>query len=132
MHRRFREQSHPEIRFAPETLEILQRYRWPGNVRELENVVERMAVLNTTDVIRPDAIPERFREANGASLAPTRMHTWQFKAAKSRFERDWLSGILKSSGGNMAEAARRAGMDRAQFFRLAKRHEMAPLRNNPQ
>ncbi len=130
--RRFRDSSRPEIRFAPETLEILQQYRWPGNVRELENIVERMAILNTSDVIGPDAIPERFREPNHKLRPPNRTQIWQFRAAKSQFEREWLSAILNSSRGNMAEAARRADMDRAQFFRLAKRHKMTLQSSRPQ
>ena len=130
--RRFRDSSRPEIRFAPETLEILQQYRWPGNVRELENIVERMAILNTSDVIGPDAIPERFREPNHKLRPPNRTQIWQFRVAKSQFEREWLSAILNSSRGNMAEAARRADMDRAQFFRLAKRHKMTPQSSRPQ
>ena len=33
------------------TLEQLERYNWPGNVRELENVIQRIVVLGTDDVL---------------------------------------------------------------------------------
>ncbi len=36
---------------APETLEVLRRYRWPGNVRELQNEIQRVIAL--TDPGRP-------------------------------------------------------------------------------
>ena len=41
---------------APDTLELLRRYRWPGNVRELENVL-RGACLVAEDVIPPHRPP---------------------------------------------------------------------------
>jgi two-component system response regulator AtoC len=39
--------DHPFQRgpFAPETIELMERYAWPGNVRELENFVKRYVVL---------------------------------------------------------------------------------------
>jgi DNA-binding NtrC family response regulator len=47
--------------FAPETQTLLCNYRWPGNVRELRNVIERAAVISTTDRLEPEDLPERVR-----------------------------------------------------------------------
>jgi transcriptional regulator with GAF, ATPase, and Fis domain len=47
---------HKEIRgFAPETVEMLQRYDWPGNVRELQHAVERAVILSTDPILHPAA-----------------------------------------------------------------------------
>ena len=34
----------------------LLAYHWPGNVRELANVMERVALLSTTETITPDML----------------------------------------------------------------------------
>jgi len=107
--------------FAAETLQALQRYPWPGNVRELENLVERIAVLNPEPVIGLDALPERvMQHAVGYSAAGPKYHG-KFADAKDRFERDYVTSVLAHHRGNMAAAARQAGMDRSQFFRMVQR-----------
>lgn len=39
--------------------DILQSYSWPGNIRELRNTIERAVILWPTDVIGPEALPDR-------------------------------------------------------------------------
>jgi len=43
----------------------LRGYHWPGNVRELENLVRRLAVLYSEDVISADVIERELGEATG-------------------------------------------------------------------
>src|SRR2546430_1773147 len=50
----------PSVRFAPESLNLLQRYDWPGNIRELENAVVRAAAM-CDGTIRVKDLPERVR-----------------------------------------------------------------------
>ncbi|MDQ3222256.1 MAG: sigma-54 dependent transcriptional regulator, partial [Gemmatimonadota bacterium] len=40
------ELGRPGLRFGPEAMELLRRYRFPGNVRQLQNIVERAATLS--------------------------------------------------------------------------------------
>lgn len=60
--------------FAPGTLAALHRYAWPGNVRELRNVVQRLYVMATGELITEAWVPTEDRpvesSAEGASLAP--------------------------------------------------------------
>jgi two-component system nitrogen regulation response regulator GlnG len=44
----------------------LRDYHWPGNVRELENLVRRLAVLYSEDVIGADIIERELGEATSA------------------------------------------------------------------
>jgi len=44
-------------RFSPEALQIMTAYRWPGNIRELRNLVERIVVLESEEVILPPIFP---------------------------------------------------------------------------
>lgn len=50
-----------EVRFAAEALQALAAYEWPGNVRELTNLVERLAVLHPSGVVRVQDLPARYR-----------------------------------------------------------------------
>ncbi|HXM81258.1 MAG TPA: helix-turn-helix domain-containing protein, partial [Burkholderiales bacterium] len=42
------------------------------------------------------------------------------------FERDYLVRILKITGGNVTKAARLAGRNRTEFYRLLERHCLEP------
>ncbi len=43
--------------FSPEAEDILMASTWPGNVRELKNMVERIVVLENSEVIQAHQIP---------------------------------------------------------------------------
>jgi len=46
--------------------------------------------------------------------------------ARKAFERDYLVRILKITGGNVTKAARLAGRNRTEFYRLLERHSLEP------
>ncbi|HVR74987.1 MAG TPA: sigma 54-interacting transcriptional regulator [Planctomycetota bacterium] len=57
-HEKFRKENGlPDLKFSPEAVRMLMRYRWPGNVRELENAVERAVVLSDGKLIQPLDFP---------------------------------------------------------------------------
>src|SRR5438874_13779359 len=45
-----------------EGLDMLRRHRWPGNVRVLENLIRRLAALQSGDAIHATAIAEELKE----------------------------------------------------------------------
>ncbi len=51
------EQNLRPRRFDPRALEMLQRARWRGNIRELRNTIERLLIMSSGDVIRPEDLP---------------------------------------------------------------------------
>jgi len=95
----------------PKAIEALQRYRWPGNVRELENLVRRLVVLVPESVIRLDHIPECYRPTSRARA----LTASSFREAKKAFERQYIEALLQRVRGNVAEAARQAGLGRTYF-----------------
>ncbi|MGQ9570049.1 MAG: sigma-54 interaction domain-containing protein [Thermodesulfovibrionales bacterium] len=48
------------LKFTPEVLERMMRYRWPGNVRELENLLERLSILKSDSIVTLSDLPEKF------------------------------------------------------------------------
>lgn len=123
--RRFDRRTTTPRRFGAAALTAMQNYEWPGNVRELENLVERVALLTKTPTIGLDALPERLVTQNrtfaGATASP---YAGPYRDARAAFERDYVRAMMAMAGGNLAQAARLAGIDRAQFFRLAQRQGM--------
>ena len=130
MLKRYSERLKKDIRtFDPGVLETLQRYRWPGNVRELENVVERAVVLCRSDLIEPRHLPphlqdERFTK-NGDQVEFSHL---PFSAAKelavAAFEKRYLKALLVRTQGNISAASRDAGLDRSNFRRVLKKHDL--------
>ncbi len=57
---------------SPEAMAALTEYRWPGNVRELQNVIERLVVSSTEEVIQPDVLPLEIRARHGVDHRPRR------------------------------------------------------------
>jgi len=108
----------PRLAFSPEALEVLVSAPWPGNVRQLLNVVEQAVALSTTDVI-PASLVRQALDIGDAALTP-------LDEARRAFERDYLARILKITAGNVTRAARLAGRNRTEFYRLLERHALAP------
>jgi DNA-binding NtrC family response regulator len=121
----------PARRLSPEAVDILQGYAWPGNVRELENAIQRMVVLSVADELSPREIPAAIRASTRPAATGSRGREGQrfgqpYSAAKeaavAEFERAYVESVLVQSAGNLAEAARLAGLDKSNFRRLARRH----------
>jgi two-component system response regulator GlrR len=106
------------LALSPEAMELLVSAPWPGNVRQLLNVVEQAVALAATEVI-PESLVAQALDAGDSSLTP-------LDEARRAFERDYLVRILKITGGNVTKAARLAGRNRTEFYRLLERHSLEP------
>ena len=91
----------------PDQLSALARCHWPGNVRELRNHLEQAIVF-------------------GVSAPPATSGEMSYDASRKlaleRFERDYVEQLLRQADGNVADAARLAGVNRAYLYRLIRRH----------
>jgi len=95
---------------------------WPGNVRELENVVHRAVLLGEAG----HAPLPSGGTASAMPAASSPLHAGGLRAAcaKARWdtEEQYLRELMALTGGNVSEAARRAGTERRAMGRLLKRH----------
>jgi DNA-binding NtrC family response regulator len=114
---------------SPQVMDALGRYDWPGNVRELENVIARCVILARGEMILPDALPEQLRQHRGAQAIDVPITSPRLEEARravvEAFEREFVAQTLKATGGNVTEAARRAGIERQSFQRLMGKHGIA-------
>jgi two-component system nitrogen regulation response regulator GlnG len=60
--RKAEDEGLPHKTLDNEALDLLRRHRWPGNVRELENLIRRLAVLQSGDVISAAAVSAELKE----------------------------------------------------------------------
>jgi len=104
--------------FAPEALELMVSASWPGNVRQLYNVVEQSVALATTPII-PAPLAQQAIQNQQAEFA-------SFEEARRRFEREYLTQLLKITEGNVTQAARLAKRNRTEFYKLLGRHQLDP------
>ena len=107
-----------QLALAPDAMELLVSAPWPGNVRQLLNVIEQAVALAATEVI-PESLVRQALDAGDTALTP-------LDEARRAFERDYLVRILKITGGNVTKAARLAGRNRTEFYRLLERHSLEP------
>lgn len=121
-------------RFETEALDILHRHNWAGNVRELENLVRRLAVLYSDDVITAEMVLQEFSKdiLTGRSHEDDEKLETQlqeacrqllnseaeegaessYNTALSWVEKPLIIEALRLTGGNRAKAADRLGIHR--------------------
>lgn len=104
--------------FSPEAVRTLVEYHWPGNIRQLRNVIEQVCALCRRGPVPADLIRRALRD-DGHALTP-------LVEARAAFERDYLARVMLMCDGNVSQAARLAGRNRTEFYRLLKRHHLEP------
>lgn len=104
--------------FSPDAMERLVAAAWPGNVRQLANVVHHCVVLSRSKLISASLVDH--------ALQGKIQRQASFADARDRFELDYLSSLLKSTEGNVAQAARLAERNRSEFYKLLKKHGLDP------
>ena len=102
--------------FPTDAMKRLMAAKWPGNVRQLVNVIEQCVALTSSPVIS-DALVEQALEGENTAL-PT------FVEARNQFELNYLRKLLQITKGNVTHAARMAGRNRTEFYKLLSRHEL--------
>jgi two-component system response regulator GlrR len=117
--KRLAEKYHRRINaYTPDALKLLVSYDWPGNVRQLINVVEQCCALTTSSLV-PAGLVSRALHEKPVELV-------SLAEAKDHFERDYLIQLLKLTDGQVTEAARIAGRNRTDLYRLLQRHHLSP------
>lgn len=121
--RQFARKYRKEIQgFSPLALAQLEGYEWPGNVRELEHTVgqavlftsgrEINEVIHRQSIEKEHQISDSYRVAKGQLL--------------EEFEHEFLARAIQTTGGNLSQAARLAGLERSSFIRLLSRTTIFP------
>jgi two-component system, NtrC family, response regulator AtoC len=150
----FNERLRKRVRgLMPDVDEIFRHYSWPGNVRELRNVIERVMILEDSELITTNWLPRGVTPETQIATqpqAPSTINATRVKAVAHRaqkatntspgelfllppegvqlesVEMNLVEQAMKRSGGNQTRAAELLGISRDQLrYRLKKLEEAA-------
>ena len=102
----------------------MRQYAWPGNLREMQNVIQRLLILGDQEAItEAEVIPLLAPEMPDLGVVDTSV---TLKKGREQFERAYLLQLLRETGGNITETAKRSGMDRTNLYRKFKSLNIDP------
>ena len=95
----------------------LLAHQWPGNVRELRNVMERAAIIEQTDEVQPESLPDfeletQLRSSNDSSPEAEVDFQLGFAEAVASFERKMIQKALEQNQYNVNRSAEQLKMTR--------------------
>ncbi|HET7733208.1 MAG TPA: sigma-54 dependent transcriptional regulator [Paludibacter sp.] len=91
--------------FTTEALALLEKHHWSGNLRELRNMVRRMVLFASKDIITPEDIP-------AFAAAPS----LEDLALRSENECEQIKNALHKARGNKTIAAQLLKIDRKTLY----------------
>jgi DNA-binding NtrC family response regulator len=95
----------PPVAIDERARTALRRYDWPGNIRELRNLIERAVILGA------------FPAVLGNSLERHETRGEDGRQTLADVERRHILAVLRETGGDREEAARRLGISRKTIDR---------------
>ncbi len=121
---KFNRQYGKNKEFSPEVLKELDHYPWPGNIRELENLVERLVIISSTDIIQLEDLPAEYRtgpEVLPASGGCLRCPGESLTAFIERIEREQIAQELKQTP-STRKAAKALGISQSLLMRRIRKY----------
>ncbi len=90
--------------FSPEAEKVFLSYHWPGNIRELKNTIERIVVLENTELITPEQL--HFEPAKAGGLSDNRYVLPDNGISLEELEKDLITQAINKAGRNKTLAAK--------------------------
>jgi Nif-specific regulatory protein len=103
---------------------MLSCYHYPGNVRELENAIERAVLVCDSNVIHGHHLPPTLQTAEVSGTVTS----VSLAGAVEAFERDMIQDALKTTGGNVAKAAKMLDSTERILGYKIKKYEIDTIR----
>jgi DNA-binding NtrC family response regulator len=132
----------PLKNLAPAALKRMSRHDWPGNVRELQNAVRRLVVFSAGDEIgekEVEACLIQCAEEPSAKAVTTKPEEIPLYAGEeippyaeekikviTGFTETYVDRLLQKTAGNVAKAARMAGLSRQALQKILHREGIDP------
>lgn len=109
----------------PEALEALKSYRWPGNIRELENIIERSFIVENSNKITLEALPEQIREAQKTEQKSSPIGysgPLDFDSFKEEMEKEFIISALKANSGKINQTVAQANIPKNTLLRKIRKY----------
>ncbi len=109
-----RQYGQKKKRVSKTTLHTLMEYNWPGNVRELKNTIERLVIMNPSEIIDVKEVqPVRVTRTDYASYKTLR-------EAREHFEKEFILKKLQENNLNISKTAEELEIERSNLHRKIK------------
>ena len=110
-------------KFSVSSQNLLRGYKWPGNESELKNLVQRLLILGTEEMINTDEI-QSYLGSNEISKNKHEMEILNLdlplRDARENFEKAYLMYQLEKASGNVSKLANQIGIERTHLYRKLK------------
>jgi len=107
--------------FSEEAIAELCRYNWPGNVRELRNIVERLVLLASEDLVRTEdvrlALPKSEDAAVAGAVTVAARGQGTLEERTQEFEREVLLAEIRRHNFHMTNVAKALGLERSHLYK---------------
>jgi len=124
--------ANPKLKFSKSALEKLQTYAWPGNIRELENIIKKMNVMCSKNIIELKNLPEEIQNSRVSKniFLTGEILSEKYKLAKAKalhqFEINYFKYNLNKNNFNISQTARTIGISRATLHNKINRYSLNP------
>jgi two-component system nitrogen regulation response regulator NtrX len=107
---------------AQDAMSALQSFDWPGNIRELKMTIAGLKAMSPGKILTAECVRKVLGPRGAANpgleiLPPYRQFKERVLGAS---EKGYFESLLQCSHGNIAKAARHAGIDRKNFYEKMK------------
>jgi two-component system, NtrC family, response regulator len=110
--------NHKIKTLSADVMECFLEYNWPGNIRELENVIERLMVICSSDLVTKDFLPDELREYSKQNNSEI---TNKDNFDLNQIEKETIIRALKKSNYNKTETARILKITRKVLYNKLKK-----------
>jgi DNA-binding NtrC family response regulator len=122
---------------SKDAIETLKAYRWPGNIRELENAVERAFIVENSNMIQTESLPDAVRQMAASPAVGTvpgiiasnpsssSSQPLDFELFKEQAEKDFIISALKANKGRINQTVAQANIPKNTLLRKIKKYGIA-------
>ena len=113
---------------SADALAVMQVYSWPGNVTQLRNMIDWLLIMCDKEVITDADLPPEISGKSNTQTASDLDNVvgLPLKAARERFETQYLLSQLSRFNGNISKTASFIGMERSALHRKMKSLDINP------
>ena len=102
-------------RMEPGLLRTLEAYSWPGNVRELRNIIERMVITSSGELVTSGDLPPLSEDV--CAGRDDLMDAHNYDEYRKASDRAFLIKHLEENRWNISRTAERLGMQRSSLYK---------------
>lgn len=115
-----------DVSFSKEATAMLESYGWPGNVRELENLVERLLIMRSSNILTLNDIPDNVRKNKRPTPPENIINLPDEGCSLEQLEHDIVKEALVRCSWNQTAAARFLRIPRHTLIYRIEKYKIAP------